>query len=281
MSTVVNATTIFQELVDRWILEAIGAGSRSLAEVIRRLPGVYPGTALEALRGLQARGAVPADYPLGDEAPRESEGTTQDGSDPLPAPHPLDYDWRFARSGVEVLLDECEAFVFPHEMIALLGTPSLVPAITKRYPTATGIPQVSYAASAFRTMRLLALRKIMSARPTFRILPGMRDKGSPAELEHRRLLAVQRVLEGYSTQEVAEFLGVDPRSVRRWVAAYRQDGGSGLCARPAPGRPPKLTTTQEKIVRRWLAEKPTEHGFATDLWTGPRLAKLIHQEFGI
>src|SRR3954453_24171962 len=109
----------------------------------------------------------------------------------------------------------------------------------------------------------------------------MRDKGSPAELEHRRLLAVQRVLEGYSPQEVAEFLGVDPRSVRRWVAAYRQEGGPGLRARPAPGRPPKLTTTQEKIVRRWLADKPTEHGFATDLWTGPRLALMIRQEFAI
>jgi len=109
----------------------------------------------------------------------------------------------------------------------------------------------------------------------------MRDKGSPAELEHRRFLAVQRVLEGYSTQEVAEFLGVDPRSVRRWVVAYHREGEQGLCSRPTPGRPPKLTTTQEKIVRRWLADKPTEHGFATDLWTGPRLATLIHQEFGI
>ena len=106
----------------------------------------------------------------------------------------------------------------------------------------------------------------------------MSDKGSPAELEHRRRLAVQRVLDGFSTQEVAEFLGVDPRSVRRWVAAYRQEGGQGLRAHPTPGRPPKLTTTQEKIVRRWLADKPTEHGFTTDLWTGPRLATLIRQE---
>jgi transposase len=109
----------------------------------------------------------------------------------------------------------------------------------------------------------------------------MRDTGSPEELEHRRLLAVQRVLEGYSTQEVAEFLGVDTRSVRRWIAAYRQEGVPGLRSRPTPGRPPKLTTTWEKIVRRWLADKPTEHGFATDLWTGPRLATLIRQEFGI
>lgn len=109
----------------------------------------------------------------------------------------------------------------------------------------------------------------------------MRDKGSPAELEHRRLLAVQRVLEGYSTEEVAEFLDVDPRSVRRWVATYRRAGGAALVARPVPGRPPKLTRTQEKVIRRWLAEKPTEHGFSTDLWTGPRVAHLIRQEFDV
>ena len=109
----------------------------------------------------------------------------------------------------------------------------------------------------------------------------MRDQGSPSELERRRLLAVQRVLEGYSTEEVAEFLGVDPRSVRRWVAGHREAGDEGLLARPPSGRPPKLTYTREKIIRRWLADKPTEHGFATDLWTGPRLAKMIRQEFAI
>lgn len=109
----------------------------------------------------------------------------------------------------------------------------------------------------------------------------MRDKGSPAELEHRRLLAVQRVLDGYSTEEVADFLGVDARSVRRWVATFRRSGESGLVARPAAGRPPKLTRTQEKVIRRWLADKPTEHGFPTDLWTGPRLAHMIRLEFGV
>lgn len=109
----------------------------------------------------------------------------------------------------------------------------------------------------------------------------MRDKSTPAELEHRRVLAVQRVLEGYSAEEVAEFLGVDLRSVRRWVAAYRQEGGAGLVARPPTGRPPKLTRTQEKVIRRWLADKPTKHGFPTDLWTGPRMAHLIRQEFDV
>src|SRR6266511_3724883 len=103
----------------------------------------------------------------------------------------------------------------------------------------------------------------------------MRTKGSPIELEHRRRLAVQRVLEGYSTQEVADFLGIDDSTVRRWVALFRDQGGQGLGARPVPGRPPKLTSAQEKIVRRWLAENPMKLGFATELWTAPRLAELI------
>jgi transposase len=94
-------------------------------------------------------------------------------------------------------------------------------------------------------------------------------------------LAVQRVEDGYSIGEVADFVGVDRRTVRRWVAAFRQSGASALAAQPVPGRPPKLTSTQEKIVGRWLADNPTEHGFATELWSAPRLAQLIEQELGI
>lgn len=109
----------------------------------------------------------------------------------------------------------------------------------------------------------------------------MRDKGSPEELERRRLLAVQRVTEGYTAAEVAEFLGVDPRSVRRWVAAHREGGGQALRPRPASGRPPKLSVTQEKIALRWLTESPRHHGFETELWTAARLGLLIREEFGV
>jgi transposase len=109
----------------------------------------------------------------------------------------------------------------------------------------------------------------------------MRTEGSPAVLEYRRRLAVQRVEDGYSIGEVADCVGVDRRTVRRWVAAFRQHGAAGLAAHPVPGRPPKLTPTQEKIVAPWLADNPTEHGFATELWTAPRLVLGIEQEFGI
>jgi transposase len=109
----------------------------------------------------------------------------------------------------------------------------------------------------------------------------MRTIGSPAELQRRRHLAVQRLLEGYSVEEVADFLDAHPSSVRRWLAVFRSAGPGGLAARAVPGRPAKLTRTQEKIVGRWLAESPTEHGFPTQLWTCPRLAQLIEEEWGI
>ncbi len=121
----------------------------------------------------------------------------------------------------------------------------------------------------------------MSVRPGLRYTLGMRTKGSPVELEHRRQLAVQRYLEGHSADEIAEFLGISVRSVWRWLACFRNRGPEGLTARPVPGRPPKLTVTQEKIVLRWLRGSPVEHGFATELWTAPRLAQLIEEEFAI
>jgi transposase len=109
----------------------------------------------------------------------------------------------------------------------------------------------------------------------------MRPVGSADELQRRRHLAVQRLAEGYSTEEVAAFLEVAPRSVWRWLAAFRRDGDEGLsaCTERGLGRPPKLTSTQEKIVLRWLSDSPTEYGFTTDLWSAPRLAQLIEQEF--
>jgi transposase len=108
----------------------------------------------------------------------------------------------------------------------------------------------------------------------------MRTEGSPNELEHRRRLAVPRVLDGYSTPEVADCLGVDPSSVRRSVAAFRGQGDEGRVARPVPGRPPKLTLIQAKILRRRLRDRPSEHGFDTELWTARRLAEAIGEEFG-
>jgi transposase len=102
-----------------------------------------------------------------------------------------------------------------------------------------------------------------------------------AEKESRRRLAVQRVSEGWSQQAVAEFLGVHPVTVNKWVRAHRAAGDEGLKAAPHPGRTPFLTDAQQRRVLGWLARKPSEFGFATDLWTARRMAELIRKKIGV
>jgi transposase len=109
----------------------------------------------------------------------------------------------------------------------------------------------------------------------------MRSQGSASELERRRELAVTRVAEGYSQQQVAAFLGVHRGTVSRWVGMARDHGARALKARPTPGRPPKLSARQQKTVLGWVARPPTSFGFATELWTSRRLAALIEQRLGI
>ena len=104
---------------------------------------------------------------------------------------------------------------------------------------------------------------------------------SAQELENRRRLAVARVNQGYSQTEVARFLAVNVRSVRQWVADYRRDGEAGLAASTAPGQTARLTPEQAEVALGWLAKPATEFGFATELWTAPRVAHLIEKTFGV
>ena len=109
----------------------------------------------------------------------------------------------------------------------------------------------------------------------------MRPVGSGKQLERRRQRAIALLKEGHAPVEVARLLGVDRRSVRRWNAAYRRRGAGGLAARPAPGRPSKLTGRQRRQLERMLLRGATASGFESDLWTCPRVAEVIRRGFGI
>jgi transposase len=108
----------------------------------------------------------------------------------------------------------------------------------------------------------------------------MRSKGSAAELEARRRLAVPRVGEGWRRADVAAFLGVHPETVGEWVRAHRAGGAAALAAKRHPGRTPFLAPAQEEQVLGWPADKPSAHGFRTDLRTARRVADRIRRRFG-
>ena len=109
----------------------------------------------------------------------------------------------------------------------------------------------------------------------------MRPPGSPAELERRRRRAIALLGAGEAPVDVARRIGVDRRSVRRWNAAHRARGLAGVRAKPAPGRPPKLTARQRAQLERLLLQGAEAAGFATPLWTCPRIATVIARRFHV
>lgn len=109
----------------------------------------------------------------------------------------------------------------------------------------------------------------------------MRPEGSPQELERRRRRALALLEDGLTPVNVAQRLGVDRRSVRRWKAAVRRAGPSALAARRASGRPLKLSAPKRRQLEQALLAGAQAAGFESDLWTCPRVAHLIRQRFGI
>ena len=109
----------------------------------------------------------------------------------------------------------------------------------------------------------------------------MRPPGSPQELERRRHRAIALLVAGEAPVDVARRVGVDRRSVRRWNAAHRTRGMAGVRAKPAPGRPPKLTVRQRAQLVRLLLKGAEAAGFATPLWTCPRITTVIARRFHV
>ena len=109
----------------------------------------------------------------------------------------------------------------------------------------------------------------------------MRPYGSPAELEARRRRAVALLADGLGVREVARQIGCSPTSVSRWQAEVQAGGADALRAKPAPGRPPRLTARQRGKLLKLLLKGAPAHGFSTDLWTLPRVAAVIARTFGV
>jgi len=109
----------------------------------------------------------------------------------------------------------------------------------------------------------------------------MRPKGTSAELEQRRRHAVAMLGRGVKAAAVARALRVSLASVGRWRAAARRAGLKALAAKPAPGRPTKLSPARRRQLLHMLARGPRHHGFGTELWTLGRVAEVIYRRWHV
>ena len=109
----------------------------------------------------------------------------------------------------------------------------------------------------------------------------MRTKGNSAVLEQRRRDAVAMLKRGVKATDVAKALRTSLVSVGRWRKAAESGGFRALSARPAPGRPPKLSPAKRQLIVALLRKGPTHYVFATELWTLARVAEVIERKFGV
>lgn len=109
----------------------------------------------------------------------------------------------------------------------------------------------------------------------------MRPYGSSKQLEKRRRHAIRLLRAGQSLLAVARRVGASVSSVFRWQQAYQEQGAQGLTAKPAPGRPPKVSRRQKRRLVALLGKGPVALGDGTDLWTTRRVAEVIHDHLGV
>lgn len=87
--------------------------------------------------------------------------------------------------------------------------------------------------------------------------------------------------EGKGTFEIAGIFRVTPGAVSHWKKAWIEAGCDGLKAKPSPGGVSRMTDEQRAELRELLVQGAHANGFDTELWTLPRIAKLIEQRFSI
>src|SRR5712691_11496338 len=103
----------------------------------------------------------------------------------------------------------------------------------------------------------------------------MRPTGSAAQLEYRRQLAGKLLAQGKGVREIARLLEVAPSSVSRWKQAVEHGGRHALCAKPHPGRRPRLSRRQKARLLATLRQGPRQAGYPSEVWTCPQVAAVI------
>jgi len=97
----------------------------------------------------------------------------------------------------------------------------------------------------------------------------------------KRLRAVVLNSEGHTSGELAHLLQAPRSKVSAWLQRYQSEGADGLLEGVRSGRPVELSEKQQQQLGDLLDSGPVAYGLDTGIWTSPRIAGVIEQEFGV
>ena len=97
----------------------------------------------------------------------------------------------------------------------------------------------------------------------------------------RRGRAMLGYIEGRSVIDMAKEYDVDRSSINRWMGWYNAMGVDGLETGVPPGATPRLSDEQTQELIQLIETGPVSAGYSSGVWTGPMIADLIEEHFGV
>ena len=76
-------------------------------------------------------------------------------------------------------------------------------------------------------------------------------------------------------------LDVSKVAVSQWLNRVAEEGEESLRARPHTGRPAELTFMEKQQIPELLSHGAEAYGFRGEIWTCPRIRKVIEWEYGV
>ena len=105
-------------------------------------------------------------------------------------------------------------------------------------------------------------------------------RSAESRYDHR-LHAVLLVSHGLDCYRVGDWLGVNARTVQRWVNQFEARGLAALRGEKHCGRPRKLNAQQWEAIRRDVVTDPRRLGYSHSLWDVKLLRHHLSNAYGI
>ncbi len=107
-------------------------------------------------------------------------------------------------------------------------------------------------------------------------------KTTPLILIRLKSQAILMKNKDISTVDIADVLGRDERSVKRWLSDFRKRRLSSIfTGHKGNGNASKLTKAQREEIGTVLSHKPSEFGIPKEFWDVPKLKDYVLANFGV
>ena len=107
----------------------------------------------------------------------------------------------------------------------------------------------------------------------------LRQRGLSSR-QRERLEMVKATWLGADIAAIARWSGRTPRTVRRWLVAFREGGAEALAGAPIPGRPPKADAAYLAALEQAVQTPPRSLGLPFDVWSSRRLSAYLTVQTG-